>query len=182
MDWSIIGNAPVSQNPTLRPLRSWLSSKNIKAVFGISTWKKGSVPMWKWWKCPARILSHLDHLWKELLQQIRHAAPINRNEEDWLSRGPISGNYSVKEGYSTLSESNKYILIPLAAGNNKWISYSIPKNNFFNWILAHEKILTAENLSKCGIHGPSWCALCKSKPESSIKFFLNANLQCLFGA
>ena len=57
-----------------------------------------------------------------------------------------------------------------------WHPDSIPKVNTFIWLLLHNKLLTAENLRKRGILGPSRCALCHSSEESSSHLFL----QCEF--
>ena len=70
------------------------------------------------------------------------------------------GHYTVKEGYcliSNIKENNKK--------DPKWIKIwckdEIPKINVFFWMLAHRKKLTAENLRKMGMEGPSCCILCK---------------------
>ena len=47
-----------------------------------------------------------------------------------------------------------------------WYIQSIPKVDLFCWIVAHRSILTAENLRKRGLEGPSICPLCKKNEEN----------------
>ena len=47
--------------------------------------------------------------------------------------------------------------------NKIWSKDGLPKVNFFFWILAHRKALTADNLRKRGIIGPLRCILCKEE-------------------
>ena len=66
-------------------------------------------------------------------------------------------------------------------GSNKlwkkvWQTDYIPQVNRFIWILLHNKLLTAENLKKRGISGPSRCILCNSDEETISHLFL----QCSF--
>ena len=83
-----------------------------------------------------------------------------------------SGIYTVKEGYRFISNNES-----ISRADNKWIKVwcndSLPKINAFFWILAHRKILTAENLKKRGIQGPSRCVLCKEAEETINHFFLH---------
>ena len=60
-----------------------------------------------------------------------------------------------------------------------WHTESIPKVNSFIWILLHNKLLTAENLRKRGINGPSRCALCNSDEETISHLFLHCNFSLL---
>ena len=57
-----------------------------------------------------------------------------------------------------------------------WHSNSIPKVNNFIWLLLHNKLLTAENLRKRGISGPSRCAMCNSTEETSSHIFLQCKV------
>ena len=57
-----------------------------------------------------------------------------------------------------------------------WQSDCIPKVNCFIWLLMHNKLLTAKNLRKRGIAGPSRCDLCNSKSESSVHLFLQCSV------
>ena len=60
-----------------------------------------------------------------------------------------------------------------------WHTNSIPKVNSFIWILLHNKILTAENLRKRGINGPSRCTLCNLDEETTSHLFLHCKTSLL---
>ena len=60
-----------------------------------------------------------------------------------------------------------------------WHLDSIPKVNSFTWILLHNKLLTAENLRKRGIMGPSRCALCNLDEETTNHIFLQCKISLL---
>ena len=55
--------------------------------------------------------------------------------------------------------------------NKIWSRDGFPKVNFFFWILAHRKALTAENLGKRGIVGLLRCILCKEEEEIIVHVF-----------
>ena len=57
-----------------------------------------------------------------------------------------------------------------------WHPDSIPKVNIFTWILMHNKLLTAENLRKTGIIGPSRCAMCNMDKETTSHIFLQCKI------
>ena len=57
-----------------------------------------------------------------------------------------------------------------------WSLPSIPKINFFTWIVIHQKLLTGENLSKKGFYGPFRCCLCLQAAESSAHILV----ECVF--
>ena len=54
---------------------------------------------------------------------------------------------------------------------NRWYTNDLPKVNTLCWMLVQGKILTAENLAKKGIQGPSQCVLCKNDGETSGNVF-----------
>eukprot|EP00253_Pinus_taeda_P022180 PITA_22180 len=54
-----------------------------------------------------------------------------------------------------------------------WKSEAIPKIKFFIWLLLKGKVLTAENLKKRGIIGPSRCPNCCSAEETIQHLFLD---------
>jgi hypothetical protein len=45
------------------------------------------------------------------------------------------------------------------------------KVKVFIWILLEERILTWDNLTKMGFHGPSICVLCKEREENVLHLF-----------
>ena len=60
-----------------------------------------------------------------------------------------------------------------------WHPDSIPKVNSFIWTLLHNKLLTAENLQKRGILGPSRCALCGLDEETTSHIFFQCKVSLL---
>ena len=77
----------------------------------------------------------------------------------------ISGKYSTSEGYKDIQA------IPYATPNPSiwkfiWTNPFIPKIDIFCWSLAHQSILTGNNLKKRGMEGPSHCPLCKLHEET----------------
>jgi len=55
---------------------------------------------------------------------------------------------------------------------NVWNNDGIPKINIVLWLLAQNKLLTVENLSKRGFKGHFRCELCRQTLESSQHIFL----------
>jgi hypothetical protein len=80
----------------------------------------------------------------------------------------------VRIGYKTLLSDN---VLPekSAIWKEIWNSDGLPKINIFGWQLAHNKLLTGENLLKRGFVGPYRCALCNQDFESTEHLFLNCN-------
>jgi len=54
-------------------------------------------------------------------------------------------------------------------------SQSLPKVDIFIWTIAHNGILTSENIRKKGWEGPSRCPFCKSHEESANHLLLNCS-------
>jgi len=54
-----------------------------------------------------------------------------------------------------------------------WKSEALPKIKFFTWTLLKGKILTAENLQKRGINGPSYCPNCCGAEETMHHLFVD---------
>ena len=71
-------------------------------------------------------------------------------------------NYTTKAGYNAIKNDS----IKESIWKNVWNSDGLPKIIFFCWLLVHRKILTAENLRKKGIEGPSQCIMCKKAEET----------------
>jgi hypothetical protein len=99
--------------------------------------------------------------------------PLNLQCRDTRCWG--SSKYSVKQGYSSL-----LTYIPGPPPSNiwsfVWYGPSLPKINTFIWVMVHKKILTAENLQKRGIVGPSRCALCMDFEEPIQHLFFECPL------
>lgn len=104
---------------------------------------------------------HLEEQAQGLITLLKGAAPIQKtrpNSKGWGSQG-----YSVTAGYSQLKNTGGHQ--SSAKWKNIWNWDSLPKINFFNWTLAHGKILTGENLMKRGFLGPFNYPLCNNNQE-----------------
>eukprot|EP00253_Pinus_taeda_P031912 PITA_31912 len=149
-----------------RPLKHWMDQAKLRTLFDISQWSQND---WKGWKA-LTLPPNLEKFWADLKVSLSGLAPINRTTEDKFIWDPNGVNYTVKYGYKTLQNS--------PAANNwplhkvVWRIDSLPKVKMFNWTLLHGNILTAENLRKKGIHGPSICCLCKNAEETCGHLFI----------
>jgi len=56
-----------------------------------------------------------------------------------------------------------------------WSKAFFPKIDIFSWTLAHNSILSGENLQKRGMEGPTRCPLCKKKEETSDHIILGCH-------
>jgi hypothetical protein len=98
--------------------------------------------------------------------------PVHLNHSDRRDWGET--RYSVRIGYKTILSDNA---LPEKSTIWKeiWNAYGIPKINIFGWQLAHNKLLTGENLLKRGFVGPFRCALCNQDFKSIEHLFLKCN-------
>ena len=93
---------------------------------------------------------------------------IVKDKRGW---GSTSGSYTVVEGYKSITTTTNIPPDP-TQWRFIWAFPSLPKIDFFCWTLAHNNILTKDNLRKCGMEGPSRCPLCLSEEESAIHLML----------
>jgi hypothetical protein len=95
--------------------------------------------------------------------EVLHSAKIKRYEQDKMcwQTSPSNG-FQVKSFYKHLSS--------LGAGSflwkNIWKAKVPPRVAFFSWTVASGKILTLDNLRRCGLILTSWCCMCKVDGES----------------
>jgi len=97
--------------------------------------------------------------------------PINKKIQDSYVWDPSGGKFTVKSGYKFLQPNNNLENWNLRSA--VWKNECLPKIKFFAWTLLNGKILTAENLRKKGIQGPSMWCLCRKEEESSQNLFLD---------
>jgi hypothetical protein len=57
-----------------------------------------------------------------------------------------------------------------------WNNDGLPKINIFCWIMIYKKLLTAKNLRKRGIQGPSRCEMCATTEETIQHLFFECNI------
>jgi hypothetical protein len=126
---------------------------------------------WKGWNL-GEVPPNLIPTSQSFLLIINGSTPVHLQQQD--CRGWGSSGYSVKEGYKLLLNQSQ-----LPEKSNIWKEIwnidGLPKINIFGWKLAHNKLLTGENMLKRGIMGPFRCALCKQDSESSTHLFLDCN-------
>jgi len=82
------------------------------------------------------------------------------------------GLYSVAQGYKSIKSTPSTLPNP-APWNDICKHKSISKVDLFIWTLAHQCILTSENLQKRGIIGPCRCDLYLQYIETYKHMFLN---------
>jgi hypothetical protein len=90
-------------------------------------------------------------------------------KDEW---GWGEAQYSIRKGFKFLPEERSTFLRS-KIWNLVWHPDRIPKINSFIWLVAHNKILTAENLRKRGMHGASRCVLCQQQEESLQHLFFH---------
>jgi hypothetical protein len=159
----------LSKNPALNQLKHWLSSEGRFTLYNISNWHPNG--NWKNWNL-GEATPPLKEEANMFLQAISGSAPVCLSKKDnrsWEKEG-----YTVHLGYKHLIENND---IPTKSAIWKEIGNpnSLPKINILCWQLAHNKLLTGENLNKRGFLGPFRCALCANSLETSDHLFLHCN-------
>jgi len=98
---------------------------------------------------------------KELFSKLHELAQLRMRSKDTRGWGVQASGYSVAQGYAKLCK-RPHVAMNLEPWKGIWYHPSLPKIDFFKWLLCHSKILTDNNLLKRGFHGPSRCRLCKA--------------------
>ena len=112
-----------------------------------------------------------------LIDLLQGKAPLKSQAKDKIVCGFTSGSYSVAEGYRLIKAIPNVPPDP-SQWNFVWSATSIPKIDFFCWTLAHNSVLTSDNLRKRGMEGPSRCPLCVSEEENADHLLLNCSFAC----
>lgn len=161
----IMGTGPRSHIQNLKPLQRWMEANHLISLYHISEWDQSK---WQGWKSIHTPIE-LEKQWHDLQTSLSGAAPIHREKEYRYIWDPSGGKYTVREGYKFLQESTQAANWKLYTA--AWKTECIPKIKHFNWTLLKGKVLTAENLKKKGIQGPSICCFCHAEEESSQHIF-----------
>lgn len=136
----------------------------METLWDISTWMEHSG---RWWD--SRNLGEVPHRLQSeaslLLDKLQGKSPMSATANDKRGWGSHSGSFSVAEGYKRLIGIPNVPPDPMQ-WNFIWGFPSLPKIDFFCWTLAHNSILTGDNLRKRGMEGPSRCPLCMSEEET----------------
>lgn len=163
----------MGSNTEATPAISWLNDRGIWCLAQITHWGNYS-QSWAGWKLPdyPRELETSVVALKNLLHS---KAPTQRGKQDGYRWDPTGTQYTTKAGYQHLCDSafpqtiwNQWKLV--------WRAEAPPKVKFFFWLLLKGRILTAENLKKRGIMGPSRCPNCCQAEETIQHLFIDCQV------
>lgn len=163
-DDSILGDQPLNQVEGLANIKGWLHSCNLHTLWDISKWKEAPDRTWDGWNL-GEVPIMMQGEASQLLDLLQGKSPSKATTKDKRGWGSLSGSYTVSEGYKRLTA------VPHAPPNPAqwkfiWDFPSLPKIDFFCWTVAHQSILTRDNLRRRGVEGPSRCPLCLSDVET----------------
>eukprot|EP00253_Pinus_taeda_P018691 PITA_18691 len=165
----IMGLAPLNTIEDAIPIILVLNSRGIHSLDQISKWDPCS-HAWTGWAFP-EIPAALEASLNAFKKHLHNRAPIRKDEIDGLCWDPSGSTYTIKSGHHYLC--NNTFQMPLwNHWKITWRSEALPKIIFFIWLLLKGKILTAENLSKRGINGPSICPNCCTAEETMCHLFV----------
>lgn len=140
--------------PSLQGLRRWMDA-GMRSLWDISVWQESHWAGWKLEMPPDLAIER-----EELLSKLHGLAPLWMRSKDTRGWGVQASGYSVAQGYTKLCKCPHVAMNP-EPWKGIWYHPSLPKIDFFNWLLCHSKIFTVNNLLQHGFHGPSRCRLCK---------------------
>lgn len=166
----ILGQSPMESKEEVLPALNWLQGKGIWNLAQISKWG-ASLKEWIGWDLP-KYPRDLQPNFNALKDQLHSKAPIQEGARDSLRWDPSGAEYTTKAGYHHLCAN----AFPQDIWNHwklVWKAEAPPKVKFFCWLLMKGKILTAENLKKRGIIGPSRCPICLQEEETMQHLFIS---------
>eukprot|EP00253_Pinus_taeda_P003315 PITA_03315 len=166
----IMGLQPLNTIEEAIPIIHHLNCKGIQRLDQISKWDEDT-GAWTNWEFPATP-SALEASLKALQVNLQNRAPIKKGAADGLRWDPTGSSYTIKSGHHYICNSTYQIPI-WNHWRLIWKSEAIPKIKFFTWLLLKGKVLTAENLRKRGINGPSRCPNCCLAEETIHHLFLD---------
>eukprot|EP00253_Pinus_taeda_P030665 PITA_30665 len=166
----IMGLQPLNTIEEALPIIQYLNSKGIHRLGQISNWDPDS-HAWNDWDFPD-IPATLEASFTALKAHLHNRAPIKKDAADGLRWDPTGTSYTIKSGHQHICN-NTYQIPIWNHWRIIWKSEAIPKIKFFTWLLLKGKVLTAENLSKRGINGPSRCPNCCSAEETMYHLFID---------
>ena len=163
----IMNDDPLAEDQELRDLSRWMKNAGLVSLWDISNWKDKE---WVDWKKPELPID-LASAWQKFRLRLKGKAPTHEEKHDQRGWGSKTGAYTVEQGYKKLREVPHVPPCP-AMWKGLLLQRSIPKIDIFNWLLCHNRILTADNLRRKGFHGPSRCYLCLANEENAQHLFL----------
>eukprot|EP00253_Pinus_taeda_P013489 PITA_13489 len=169
----ILGQHPIGTKMEAIPAINWLNGKGILHLAQISQWDNHS-QAWIGWKFPDHP-RELDTSLTALKKLLHNKAPVQEGIHDGYRWDPTGTQYTVKAGHQFLCDStlqqeiwNQWKIV--------WRAEAPPKVKFFIWLLLKGKTLTAENLKKRGIMGPSRCPNCCRSEETMQHLFIECSV------
>eukprot|EP00253_Pinus_taeda_P010059 PITA_10059 len=165
----IMGNQPICSLPGMTSIILFLQSKGIHSLDKITQWD-AITHTWKRWSLPP-IPQHLKENLDNFQKHLHNIAPTIENGKDEFRWDPTGTSYSTQAGYDYLCNRD-YPPPTWMHWKTVWKSEAIPKVKFFMWTLLKEKTLTAKNLKKRGIAGPSRYPNCHEAGESIQHLFI----------
>ena len=158
-DDKIKGNDPLNSDPSIE-IKFWLVNKGFLRLSDISSWdRKGNWATWVFPALPDHGYPLLHSEFNSLLTKLIGLALIHSSCKGVWGWGS-AGIYLAAFKYQSLQTNHIFAHNP-NFWKTVWQSPSIPKVNFFTWILMHQRALTSENLLKIGFFGPFRCCFCK---------------------
>lgn len=165
----ILGQQPLGSKAEVIPIVNWLNNKGLHHLSQIAEWD-AHTRAWIGWHFPEppNILEDSLNTLKKLLHS---KAPVQEGNIDGYRWDPTGTHYTVKAGHQYLCD-NTYQMGIWNQWKLVWKAEAPPKVKFFIWLLLRGKTLTAENLRKRGILGPSRCPNCCRSEETMQHLFL----------
>ena len=170
-----------NSNVSIFETMNWLMNKGIIRLADITSWDVNG--NWNAWSLPLMTKHDLPNYSAHqnlLLNRLMGLTPIYRTRKDSWGWG-IFGVYSIANGFKQLQSTQPCSLGSSGSHNAAlwkmvWNLPSIPKFNFFNWTIMHQKILTGENLVERGFFGPFRCCFC----HQVVEFIAHIFVDCVF--
>lgn len=166
----IMDREPIGDCPNVSALKNWMTATGKNKPRDITTWSGMQWVGWKLLDLPSGLQQEANHL-RGLLNGI---VPLHSRKKDRRGWGDRSARYSVAQAYAQLNSTPNVPPDP-ALWKAIWEITSLPKIDFFCWILCHRKILTEDKLQRRGYYGPSRCSLCQESKENATHLVLNCN-------
>jgi hypothetical protein len=163
-----MNNPPLSEIRSLHALRAWMSNPGFNTLWDISCWDDCNWLSWRKLQVPMGPKLDCDTLFAHL----KGMAPIHARRQEKRGWGSHLGCYSVAQGYTKLLEQPHVPPNPVT-WKGLWRHKTIPKINFFCWLMCHNRILTKDRLNKRGFHGPSRCLMCLEHEENPCHLMLD---------
>ena len=119
----------------------------------------------------AECLVELEDEKTQFMNFLSSIALVVRESKDCRGWGN-TGSYKTADGYRVFSAFPNAIN-NLVIWKNLWNSPTLPKIDLFCWTMVHGRLLTGDNLEKCGFEGSFRCPLCCGSSETILYLFFS---------